>query len=62
MISGASAKFTDHKSREKTRTCNLQYRPRNKVSKIFIISLRLIRHVERKQLSNLAGCMVKNGC
>ena len=28
--------------REKTRIHNLQYRPRNEVSKIFIISLRLI--------------------
>ena len=29
--------------REKTRIRNLQYGPRNSVSKIFIISLRLIR-------------------
>ena len=33
----------------------------NEVSKIFIISLRLIGRAEKKQLSNLAGRTVKYG-
>ena len=33
----------------------------NKVRKFFIISLRLIRHMGKEQLSNLAGCTVKYG-
>ena len=33
----------------------------NKVSKIFIISLRSIGNAGKEQLSNLAGCTVKYG-
>ena len=40
-IYGPSAKRVGHKSKGKTRVRNLQYGPRNEVSKIFIISLYL---------------------
>ena len=40
--------------REKTRIRNLQYGPRNKVSKIFIISPRLIRRAE-KEIFKVSG-------
>ena len=51
---GPSAKRAGHKLKGKTRIRNLQYGPRNEVSKIFIISLRLIGRAE-KEIFKVSG-------
>ena len=45
---GPSAKRAGHKLKGKTRIRNLQYGPRNEVSRIFILSLRLIGRAEKE--------------
>ena len=47
--------------REKTRIRNLQYDRENEVSKIFIVSLRLIERAEKKLFPNLSDRTVKYG-
>ena len=51
---GPSTKRAGHKLKGKTRIRNLQYGPRNEVSKIFIISLRLIGRAE-KEIFKVSG-------
>ena len=60
-IYGPSALRSGHKSKGKTRVRNLQYGLRNKVSKIFIISLYIEIESAKNKVLDLVGRTVEYG-
>ena len=61
LINGPSMKRLGHKSTGKHSVHNLHTDRENEVSKIFIISLRLIGRAGKETFTCLAGHTVKNG-